>query len=163
MIFNDETVTCVISVVEVDEVVDEGYEWLLNGVSLLEASNTLDLGLAGVLSPGDVLTCGASVTNGHLGGSDLAEAEITVDNRPPPAPIVTISPTNPQSDEDLLCEAMEPVDPDGEAILAMNFQWTDGNATISGQALSANYIAGGDEWTCEGMPKTFCLKVRLVL
>lgn len=146
-IHNDETVFCLVEIGDDGDVVDFNVEWRLNETLLLEEIyDDLDLSLTEAM-PGDTLECMISVTNGDLGGSDMATVQVTIANRLPQAPTVSIEPLAPRSEDELLCEAVV-IDPDGEDT-QLDFQWTDGNATIPGNALPASYTSDGQEWTCE--------------
>ena len=146
-IHNDETVFCLVEIGDDGDVVDFNVEWRLNETLLFEGIDyDLDLSLTEAM-PGDTLECMISVTNGDLGGSDMATVQVTIGNRLPLAPTVSIEPLAPRSEDDLLCEAVA-IDPDGEDT-QLDFLWSDGNATISGSALSASYTSEGDDWTCE--------------
>ena len=149
-IHNDETVFCLVEIGDEADVVDFNVEWRLNETLLPEEINDdLDLSLTEAM-PGDSLECMISVTNGELGGSDMATAQITIGNRLPLAPTVSIEPLAPRSEDELLCEAVA-IDPDGEDT-QLDFQWTDGNATITGNALPASYTTDGQEWTVRSPP-----------
>ena len=146
-IHNDETVFCLVEIGDEADVVDFGVEWRLNEILLPEEiHDDLDLSLTEAM-PGDTLECRISVTNGDLGGSDMATVQITIDNRLPLVSTVNIEPLAPRSENELLCEAVA-IDPDGEDT-QLDYQWTDGNAIISGSALPASFTSEGDDWTCE--------------
>ena len=86
--FNDQVCECTANVSDPDEVVTPTYEWVdangsVGSMALLDLATT-------ALMPGDVLECIVTVIDA-VGSQDQSTDTITLDNRPPNAPSVSIT------------------------------------------------------------------------
>jgi formylglycine-generating enzyme required for sulfatase activity len=110
----------------------------------------LDLATTSLI-PGDVITCIVDVADSN-GGSASDSANITVDNRAPSDPTVTISWTangaDPITTDDLTCTATSSVDPDGDAV-SYTFTWTSSvGGSATGSVILAANTAVSETWIC---------------
>jgi hypothetical protein len=87
-----------------------------------------------------------STLGGDQGAADDTAAPV---NLPPSAPSVAVSPSDPGSDDNLLCQLTAPsIDPEG-AELTTSFSWErDGEPSAEGPLVPADYTAAGELWTC---------------
>jgi hypothetical protein len=132
------------------------YDWLVNGI---------DLGISGPgLSPfaftvGDDVQCRATPDDGNLTGVAVISVAVTVQNSPPTAPVVLVSPAYPTPDDDLECSIYAAsADADGDP-LTYDIEWLQNGLpsawALTGAALNAvatvpsGATLGGDVWTCE--------------
>ena len=147
--YNDENLLCTAVVEDVDGEVTESYTWSSSGVDLGYAS-MLDLETTTLL-PNDPLTCIVEVTDSN-GGVALSSTVVTIGNRSPSMPTVSISWTAggifPLETADLLCSGSASVDPDGESV-SYSYSWTsDLGASVSGETVSASLTTEAEIWTC---------------
>jgi hypothetical protein len=74
----------------------------------------------------------------------------TPENKPPTAPVVTISPSNPKTDADLKANVITAAtDPEGAAV-ALRFQWVKNGSPqgdLTTDTVPASKTAKGDSWT----------------
>ena len=82
--------------------------------------------------------CTASVVDSD-GGSDSDTATVTIANRVPSVPTVSISPSTPtEGRDDLICVASDSSDDDGQSV-SYNFAWTVDGVTYSGTTSTTTY------------------------
>lgn len=127
------------------------YTWTVNGAAV----SSVDAELAGPFSPGDVIAVSVTASDGELG--TRATDSVTVVNRAPGAPTVTIVPVDsPEPDlPSLRCEVGDDaVDPDGDA-LEYTVSWTVDGAAWAGDTdvlpndtVSAEDTVRGKDWVC---------------
>lgn len=144
------------------------YAWEVDGVSTGTTGSTL----AGTahFAKGQVVAVTATPTDGAALGASL-RASVTVENTPPTAPGVTISPARPTTTDDLLCAVSTPsTDADGDPI-TYTFAWTvdgvdypadtpdtgivwvgPGTTTWPGDTVPAEDAALGSTWVCTVTP-----------
>jgi len=132
------------------------YSWLVN---------SSDPGVTGPgLSPsaftaGDLVQCVATPDDGNIVGQAATSAVLSVQNSPPTAPVVLVSPAYPTPVHDLECSIYAAsTDADGDS-LTYDIEWLQNGLPSawgqSGAALNAvvtvpnSVTAGGDVWTCE--------------
>ena len=106
------------------------YEWLVNGVTTPETSNTLS---RMTFAAGDKLTCIATFDDGLEGMTD--SMSVTVLNAPPTVSGVALSESDPDANDELRCDYTV-ADADGDPILAEEVTWY-----INGQKVG-NFVAG---------------------
>lgn len=152
-LYNDDVVTCTASVFDIDESLSPSYSWSIGSQSLGSAS-TLSLD-SSIAAPLDVLTCTVEVTDAQ--GVSVLEAEsISIDNRPPDAPVVEVTPSMPTiGQDDLLCSiTTSSTDLDGD-VVTYSYEWyLDG---VSMGVYTSDTIPAGDlqesqEWRCVVTP-----------
>jgi hypothetical protein len=116
-IYNDSIVTCSSTAADVDEVVAASYSWDINGSTV--TGNSVDLSNY-TLSAGDSISCTADVSDSN-GGSATSQSSTIVDNRAPSISTVSISPSSPNSQNQLTCSVTSS-DADGDA-LTESMEW----------------------------------------
>ncbi|MEC7987613.1 MAG: hypothetical protein VX278_20770 [Myxococcota bacterium] len=152
-VYNDTVATCFATAYDIDESVNVNYRWSLNGIDVgFLPSIDLSTTSAGF---GDTLTCTASVqdTQGAIATDTIS---VVIENRPPGAPGISLTPQDPiEQTDDLLCElGTASVDDDGDNV-AYIFSWTvDGAAftastsSATSSTIFASETQDGDEWVC---------------
>ena len=98
--------------------------------------------------PEDEVVCTVTVTDTQL-ATDSDFASITITNRPPEQPTVSISPSSPvEGVDDLVCTATS-IDLDGTTP-NYSYEWTqNGNsASYTTNTIPSSDISAGDTWEC---------------
>lgn len=148
LVYNDEVVNCTATVTDPDEALTPVYSWTVAGAPV-GTGPSLDL----VTTPGmpnDTVTCYATAVDAS-GETHTASDFIVLDNRPPSAPIVVVSPSDPvEGIDDLYCSGSGSVDPDDpNGTPTYSYEWlSDSNVSVSGPSVSASLTAEGEVWTC---------------
>ena len=132
------------------------YAWFVNGVKAEgEVENSLD-GSTGAFQSGDEVYCTIAGSDGISTGLARATPVVKILNSGPSAPLVAVTPAEPFSDEDLLCEVTEnAIDPDGDPV-SYSASWevdgapfTFGTQTnVPGDTVPAEYTSPEEVWTC---------------
>lgn len=120
-----------------------------------ETSATMDSSVA--LSRDQRIVVVATPTDNITAGEPVSSDEIVVQNTPPTAPEIEISPEGPGAGDDLICLVVEEAtDPDGDD-LTYSFSWTrDGEPWTGethrthhdGDTILAAHTADEEVWTC---------------
>jgi hypothetical protein len=116
-VYNDSVLTCTATASDADETVTPTFSWDVNGA--IVTGSTVDLSNYSV-STGDSVSCIVNVLDSN-GGSASATTVDTVDNRSPSTPVVSLSPANPTTQDQLTCSVVSS-DPDGES-LTESIEW----------------------------------------
>lgn len=128
--FNDSTLTCAVTASDADgETLLESFSWdnLTTGLSLgTGASITLSSADA---SRNDSIQCTATVAD-PTGAQDSASTSLTLSNRAPNAPQISISPDPASSIDQLTC-TVNSSDPDGDAV-TISYAWAV-NGTLNAE------------------------------
>ena len=151
-VYNDATLTCSGVVSDPDESIVPQYEWKLNSV-IVGTISELDLRTTSAL-PGDAIVCTISGTDTQgLSGADTST--VSVENRAPSTPSLSISPSNPEPNvDDLMCSIdVSSIDLDGETV-QYAYSWTVGGLSTSyiTDTIPNTDISYGDEWICMVTP-----------
>jgi formylglycine-generating enzyme required for sulfatase activity len=122
------------------------YAWTVNGTSVGSSSATLSG--ATYFSKGDVVQVAVTPTDGTSSGSGVLSDPVTVQNSPPNAPTVTVSPSSPRAGRSLDCSASS-ADPDGDTV-TYSYSWTvDGLAHPGATAsVAMGETLPGEVWAC---------------
>jgi hypothetical protein len=105
---------------------------------------------------GQVVTVVATPDDGSLSGSPVVGNSVTIQNAPPTAPVVSITPSTPQDADDLVCSVTTPsTDADGDAV-TYSFEWTKNGQPFSGASstsatsstISGSATSMDDTYTC---------------
>ena len=140
--YNDSTLSCSVVSSDADnQSLSTVYEWsnATTGVVLGSSSSmTLDSSMA---SRNDVILCQVTVQD-STGGSVMSSASQSLDNRPPDAPTVSLTPSTAYADSILTCSASG-TDIDGDSV-SYGYAWSiNGGALIATtETLSAAFAAG---------------------
>jgi C1A family cysteine protease len=136
------------------------YQWYKDG-ALQRTRTTTDLSdtLPSASTVKDeAWECAVTPKDGTLDGSP-GDAQVTIQNSPPAAPVVDITPDIPLTTDDLVCTiTIQSTDPDGDAI-TYTYQWyKDGalqqtTATMDlSDTLSSALTTKGEAWECVVTP-----------
>ena len=146
--YNDEILTCSAVVTDPDEVPTLGYVWSFNG-GTLGAGTALDLDTTSLM-PTDDVVCTVTATDAS-GQSSTGSTSVTVGNRAPTTPVVTItwsgSSGTPIAGSALNCSGVAS-DLDGQS-LTYTYNWSSSlGGTAVGNTVSGTQVQGGEVWTC---------------
>ncbi|MDP2313448.1 MAG: LamG-like jellyroll fold domain-containing protein [Pseudomonadota bacterium] len=145
----DDVLTASVSTNDADgDTVSVGYTWYVDGVPISATGATLDGGVH--FGKGDEVYVVATPDDGEDAGTALASSSVTILNTAPTAPVVAVSPTDPEDADDLVCDLVTPsTDADGDS-LSYTYAWElDGSdAGIASDTVPAASTAAGDAWTC---------------
>ena len=150
--YNDTTMTCDVTSSDADnQSMTTTYIWnnTTQGTTLgTSVSLTLDSNIA---ARNDVIECIATVTD-TSGDTATSTTSITLGNRIPSSPTVTIDPSVAYIDSTLTCIPSGSIDDDGDAV-SYSYEWkVNGGAVVSTTStLSGEFIAG-DSVQCTSNP-----------
>ncbi len=160
--YTDDTLTAGVAQSDADsDTVTLTYAWYVNGSLLTSGSaNTLD-GSAATLgfSKDDDVYVVVTASDG-TDTTSATSATVTINNTPPTAPVVVITPADPVEGEDLVCEVItESTDADGDAV-DYTMAWTaDAVAftrlrtdTYTGDTVDGADPVAGEVWECTATP-----------
>lgn len=135
------------------DAVTHRYAWLLNGEDSGYFAPTVP---REATARGDVWTLQVFARDSVVEGAP-GEAEVTIANSPPTAPLVAISPEGPTDEDELVCTIVKPsIDEDGDTI-NQSISWSlDGTSytgatettTLPGDTIPAEIPVDGEVWQC---------------
>ena len=123
------------------------YAWTVDGVDAGVSSSTL---VAGTAVKGQSVVCTVTPNDGSADGTAMASSAETIQNSTPTAPVVAVSPSEPEDGDDLTCSIVAPsADADGDGV-SYTYSWeVDGSdAGIYSATVPESSTAVGDAWTC---------------
>ena len=133
------------------------YTWYISdetGTLVEDSSETTGAFPYGKTTRGDLVQVEVTPYNEYGDGDMLTSPTITIENSPPSAPVLLISPTSPQPEENLLCTiVVNSADDDGDAI-TYDYTWYK-NGTEAGEystVITADLTTHGDTWECVVTP-----------
>jgi hypothetical protein len=151
-VYNDSILTCTATATDPDEILSPTIQWTVDS-NIVGQSSVLDLATVAAIPQDDVI-CTASVVDSS-GGSDSDSATLTIINRAPTAPTITVSPTSPvPGQDDIVCNIYNPsTDLDGQTV-NYTYGWsTNGSPTsYTSDVIPASDIGGGEVWECTVTP-----------
>ena len=128
------------------------YQWYINGIAVTGAtSDTLDYTEH---VKGDKITVTVTAHDGTDAGTSVTSSSKTIQNSKPTAPVVLVSPTDAEPEDNLVCNiSTASTDADGDSISYV-YAWTvNGTASsITSSTVSYTYTAHSDSWTCTATP-----------
>ena len=124
------------------------YDWIVNGVSTGETSDTLADGL----SAGDTVRCTATPDDGTDEGDTVASSTLSVGAALPTIASVTITPPAPAASDLLVCEYAGFSVPGGGGFDMSTYEWTVDGEVVGSTAVLLVGFAGGDSVTCTVTP-----------
>jgi N-acetylneuraminic acid mutarotase len=134
------------------DIITYAYQWYKDEV--LQAGLPFGIVPSFLTAKGEVWRCVVTPTDGILDGAP-AEHQVIVQNSPPTAPIVDITPDIPLSADDLLCTVSAPgTDPDDDAITYI-YQWYKNGVLepeLTTNIVPAVSTAKGEVWRCVVTP-----------
>jgi alpha-tubulin suppressor-like RCC1 family protein len=135
------------------------WRWSINGVVALEGLDQARLsGFA--LVRGDEVSVTLDVDDGYGGTAQRTLGPIVVQNTPPPAPRVAITPSAPRPGAPLRCRVTGAApDTDGD-VVRHSVRWLRDGAPfvgtttdrLAGDTVPEGLIADGERWTCAALP-----------
>ncbi|MEC7986864.1 MAG: SUMF1/EgtB/PvdO family nonheme iron enzyme, partial [Myxococcota bacterium] len=150
--YNTDTPTCSATVSDPDETLSASYTWSILSVTVGTGSS-LDLATTAAMPLDDVL-CTASVSDSD-GGSASGTDTLTLDNRAPSTPSVSISPSSPVvGQDDLVCTIdTASSDADGQTV-NYTYTWTVAGASTSysTDTIPASDVGASETWVCTVTP-----------
>jgi formylglycine-generating enzyme required for sulfatase activity len=149
--YNTSVYTCSTSVTDIDQNSSTVYSWSVGGI-VLATGTSLDAATEALL-PSDALVCTVTVTDGDSGGTVSNSSSVTLLNRTPTTPSVSVTwsgnGTTPVTGDSLTCVASGSTDADGQSV-SYTYSWstTASNGPSSGATVGGSYVLDGDTWTC---------------
>lgn len=140
---------------------DEAYrfEWYLTPASssdtgssgeLLDTSESTEEYPSGKTEKGDLIRVVAYPYNDYGEGDPISSATLEIENSAPTAPVVSIDPTAPEPEDDLLCQIDSPSFDDDGDLISYRYAWYQ-NGSLTSEVTSvvdASVTANGDVWEC---------------
>jgi hypothetical protein len=136
------------------------YQWYKNGVlqQTTTTSNLSDILPLALTAKDEIWNCVVTPNDGTIDGSS-DEGQVTIQNSPPTAPVVNVTPDMPLTSDDLVATiTTESIDPDGDAI-AYTYRWyKDGvlqrstTTTALSDTLPLALTAKDEIWNCVVTP-----------
>ena len=128
------------------------YEWTLN--STVDSGETTATFPASKTTKGDLVQVKITPYDSYEDGEPVTSTTIQIQNSPPSAPVIGISPENPEPEDDLYCEILTAsTDADGDRI-SYEYEWyRDGVlTTITTNTVDDSFTAHGQGWECVVIP-----------
>ena len=132
------------------------YAWFVAGSVVAETGSSL----AGTtyFENGEQVYVEVTPFDGSLSGAALASSTISVGNSPPTAPVISLTPSSPTTDDPLVCAVdTEATDADGDP-LSYAYEWTRDGSSFTGASDAVDYLSStvssadtteGESWTCD--------------
>lgn len=148
----NDTLTASATTADVDDdPVTVRYAWYVNGVP---AASTSTLPGTAIVR-GDSVYVTATPSDGTTTGAAVASSVVTVGNTAPSAPGVSIAPSDPADDDDLICSVTASTDADADRI-TYTVAWTVDGAPYTGatttvragDTVPASATSDDQEWVC---------------
>ena len=143
-----DRVSCFASVSDVDgDDVIISYRWL-NGEVVVANSSEMNIDTI-IFSPGDTLTCIATIDDGSGGIDSVSDSKVLL-NSMPAITSVSLTPNSPVSGDELTC-SWEFYDADNN-LDSSSVIWKVNGVEYSSNALTYTAVSSGDEIICEVTP-----------
>jgi len=142
-VFEDTTVTCVVSGWSDPDEDPEGYRyaWLVDGGSVSATGSTLD---GASFDKGQTVQCSATPDDGYDLGTAVASSTLTVQNSPPSLGGASLSSTSPKEADTLSVSVSGASDPDGDSVSTSIEWYVNGTRVGSGSTLDGSDFDKGD-------------------
>jgi hypothetical protein len=160
-LYTDSIVNPVVTSTDADgDAVTYTTNWFVNGVGVDTGGSPVLYGDL-FFSRGDTIGLEVTPSDGDSTGTPVSMAgSVTVVNKVPITPSVTLEPTSPsQGVDDLVCTYTEPGDVDGDAVTYSIVWRLDGalyagatDTNVPGDTIDAADTTDGDVWTCHVTP-----------
>ena len=151
--YNDTIVTCSVVASDADnQSLTTTYTWM-NSTTGATLGSTASLVLDNTIANrNDVILCSVEVSD-PSGDTALSSTTISLDNRAPSAPTVTLSPTTVYIDSTVTCTPSGSVDLDGDIISYM-YEWSVNGSVLSSETTDtlSNAFAADDMINCTITP-----------
>lgn len=153
--YTDDTLTATASGWSDPDGDSEGYswQWYVDGVAVSSGGTSQTL-LGTRFEKHQVVYVVATPTDGTASGSPITSGTVEILNSPPAAPLVQVTPTDAEPEDDLTCGIATPsTDADGDTVDYRYEWWVDGiKSSVTTPVLSYSYTEDGDTWTCRVTP-----------
>lgn len=128
------------------------YTWYHNEVE--DLAETTEYFPASKTEKGDTLRVELTPYDDFIDGLVVSSPTITVVNTPPTQPGVSISPSAPEPEDDLICTVSNPSsDADNDSVTYYYEWWQNGSITaLTSYVVDESYTAHGDVWECRVYP-----------
>ena len=153
LVYTNDTLQAQSSTVDNDgDLINVTYEWFVDGVMIYDGGDTLDGSI--YFNKNQEVYAQATPNDDEGFGAPITSTPIIVQNTPPNAPIISITPSSVTEDVDLHCMIdTDSIDDDGDAV-TYTYEWfvdgiSSGNTTPT---VSASDTQLEEEWTCEVTP-----------
>jgi len=153
--YTDSVVAVTLGTTDPDfDTVTVDYDWKLNG-STYGTSSTTSIP-ASAIERGDIITVTTTPNDGTVDGT-ARSGRVDVVNKPPTTPVITLTPSDPELDDDLLCTIVTgSTDADSDPVTTTmtwykdGVEWTGSTSTTTrkGDTIDGSTTADGDEWEC---------------
>lgn len=143
----DDTVTVNASISDPEgDTVTTTYDWLVDGVTVVSGTSSNSLDGASWFDKDDTVTATVIADDG-VNTTRETSSSITVDNTPPTAPTVSISPSSPTAGDDLTCSIdTASTDADGDGITYVMSWEVDGVAYDTGGSSDTGLDTADPGW-----------------
>jgi len=158
-VYTNDTLTATVTTSDDDaDTVTVSYAWFVDGTLVAETGSSLSG--ATYFDKGQDVYVEATPNDGTEDGATVSSGTVNVLNSPPNAPSISISPSEPTADDDLLCTVdTASTDEDGDSV-SYSFVWTVDGASYSGATttvLTGDTVPSVDtghaeSWTCSVTP-----------
>ena len=132
------------------------YEWFTSAQSSSVqsgTSNTLDGAL--YFERGDSVYVRVTPSDNYSAGTPVDSSALLIENTPPEAPIIEITPASPSSSDDLVCAVIQPSADDDLDVSSYSYAWyQNGSPSVfsTSNTISSNDTQDGDSWECVATP-----------
>lgn len=151
-LYGNNVASAVVEVSDSDgDDVETRFAWSVNGTEVATSATLVPTWF----TKGDTVSLAVTADDGA--DTTTETVEVTVQNRPPGAPEISINPTDPGSDDDLICTIDTPAtDADGDE-LSYSVTWfvdgtewggATGTTTWAGDTISGSDTKDEEEWVC---------------
>lgn len=129
------------------------YQWYVNGVAVSSGGTSRTLSSSKFVKYDEIVVV-AAPTDGSATGAAMTSDPVEVVNTAPTAPVVLLTPTDAEPEDDLFCSIYTAsTDVDGDSVSYTYTWWRDGVlASVTTATLPASYTSDGDTWTCQATP-----------
>jgi len=170
-LYTDTTVSALVSTSDADgDTVSESYAWYVGGSLVGETGSSLSG--SSYFDKGQTVSVTVTPNDGSVDGTPVSSSSVTVLNTAPTAPSVSINPSEPTIEDDLVCVVdSHATDGDGDSV-SYTFAWTvDGVAYVTGGSVDtgaawvgpssttytddtvpAEDLVSGEVWVCTVTP-----------
>lgn len=129
------------------------YQWYVDLAAVSSGGTSRTL-LGSKFVKGQSVHVVVTPTDGSATGTALTSDPVEVVNTAPTAPVVLVSPSDAEPEDDLLCSiSTASTDADGDSISYSYTWWLEGvMSSVTSATLPASYTEDDDTWTCQVTP-----------
>lgn len=129
------------------------YQWYVDGVAVSSGGTSRTLAGTAFVKHQSVYVV-VTPTDGSASGSARTSDPVDVVNTPPTAPVVLVTPTDAEPEDNLFCSiTTASTDADGDSVSYSYTWWLEGvMSSVTSATLPASYTEDDDTWTCQVTP-----------